>query len=249
MNLYGPISSHVIPISNESMDAKIRRRDAILVRLLAGLSIDVGELLSLGTCTSGWRVLDLPVEVLGHILGYIDITDGLEFRNVSMASVMFSRIMGRAKTITSNIERISPLIPETIIFNATHRYITIPRCDTIIMYKDGGRSDGMNMIRRIDIIGCDTFIVESCIDNIPHLYKFLDHIKDRCNTIIIRTDASYDGLLDRPSNLVHILGPREVHLANGDIAEIDQTYEVTIPSNIARSNTLYPSGKLFRSIL
>lgn len=230
MNLSGPISTYVTPIDESIMADKYQQLDRMLHLLIRGRYIDHDKLMTLATCVSGWNILSLPVELLSHILSYIVQDDGEQYISMYYSCTLFSKIMGNPDVIRTNHQAIHPLVPNSIVSDITE--YTHAKCKNLILYT------------RYEY--CDNLILETGVNTIPHLYSFLDNVKDNVrDRIIIRTPVDYSGLLDNPSPYIKVLGPRYI---DGEFP-VDNTYEISIPRSIFLYNNLYPSGRFLRWLI
>lgn len=234
MIMEGPIDQFVTRTPEAKMNRRRRGVDIMLNRLALQQPVGLKHLQIMLCSTSEWPILDLPVELMRHIISFLDLEDGTTVSNLSKVSRFFRELIGRPKVIRRTIPRAKGLNPETIYIDLSNPHVhNIPSCDTLILYaSDTDMSEWINAPFIMERVG--RIYVEAHKSNGPimFLYTLLDRMKDKADMIIVRTTYDYRGLLDKPSE----------YFTSHD----DGTYEIRIPYSVSRHKRMYPAKDFVR---
>ncbi len=187
--------------------------------------------------TSDWPVLDLPVELMRHILSFLDLENGTTVSNIRKTSRLFKHLIGRPDVIRRSIPRAKGLNPRTIVVDLSNNHIhDIPSCDTLVLYASKIQmSSWINANFIMEKVGCICVRSDISAGSIRYLYTMLDHMKYYTDLIIIRTKNNYNGLLDKPSEYISLLD--------------DDTYEISIPSSISKNKLMFPATSFISGLI
>ena len=259
----GTISDNTIPTSRRKRRRQVQSARSRLRDEVRGIrNTGTGSMANIqrwATIASGWRVLDLPWEVLGTILLFAQDRDSMDnFIEMRSTCRLFRYLMLRPKLIVRPYDErqwISLPIPETLVVNIMDAIdVKLPSADTLILFLDTSREyyDPSSDEEYIDDPLEDTrygryntIIVEAGVQWISRIYRYICGMHNHCNRILVRTGTLYYSIPDEDSHYITIMGPRRIHLYESTYY-LPECYEITVPRELTGRDPSYRPSKFLR---
>lgn len=237
MTMQGPIDQFVTRTPKDKMSKRRMGVNKMLNRL--ALQQPVGKMhLQVMLCsTSGWPILDLPVEMMEHILSFLDLENGATVTTIRRTSRFFRQLIGRPDVIRRSIPRAKGLNPRTIVVDLSNNHVhDIPSCDTLVLYSSKIQmSRWINATSNMEKVGCICVRSDISAGSIRYLYTMLDRMKHHTDLITVVTKNNYGGLLDQESEYIS--------------RSSDGTYEIRIPSSVSKNRLMFPATRFIRALI